>query len=94
VGAAVVVVVIAALAEHGVGIALAVIGPDPLTAAVADGGQFLKAGLARHLFVENGLRFNRKFGAAVVTGKGLHHFNFLRDYKMRFGEAIPRPLQL
>lgn len=91
---AVVVLVVAVLTEHGVRIALAVVGSDPLAAVVADGGQFIKAGLVQHLFVEKGLRNNGKFHAAVVTGKGLHHFNFLHSYKMRPREAIPGPLHL
>jgi len=91
---AVVVLVVAVLTKRGVGIALAVVGPDPLATAVADGGQFLKACLAQALFVEKGLCFNGKFRAAAVTGKGLHHFNFLHNYKMRPREAIPEPLHL
>lgn len=92
--AAVVVLVVAVLTERDVGITLVVIGSDPLATAVADGGQLCKAGLAQHLFVEKGLLSNGKFRAAVVTGKGLHHFNFLHSYKMRPREAIPGPLHL
>ena len=92
--AAAVILVVAVLTEYGVGIALAVVGPDPLASVVADGGQFIKAGLAQHLFVEKGLLSNGEFRAAVVTGKGCHHFNFLHSYKMRPREAIPGPLHL